>query len=53
MLLGQKQMPNFDKQKITDEDIQATSGDGNAAVYAKIKKIDDRPLLHWAVKIKR
>ena len=35
-------MPNSDKQKITDEDIQAyLLGDGNAAVYAKIKKIDD------------
>ena len=35
-------MPNSDKQKITDEDIQAyLLGEGNAAVYAKIKKIDD------------
>ncbi len=35
-------MPKFDKQKITDEDIQAyLLGDSNAAAYAKIKKIDD------------
>ncbi len=35
-------MPKSDKQKITDEDIQAyLLGDSSAAAYAKIKKMDD------------
>ena len=35
-------MPNSDKQKITDEDIQAyLLGDGNTAINARIKEIDD------------
>jgi len=35
-------MPNTDKQKITEEDIQAyLLGEGSANVYAKIQKIDN------------
>lgn len=35
-------MPNSDKQKVTDEDIQAyLLGEGSAAMYAKIQNVDD------------
>ena len=37
-----KQMPNSDKRKITDEDIQAyLLGEGSTDVYDKIQNVDD------------